>query len=439
MTLHNPVSLPLTYSLGLLAYDAAWLAAAPIAALSSRVREGRDRRNVPGDWGRGPGWQDVWIQAASVGEAYLAWELLKAMPEDRRLNIILTTNTSQGLGILQQAADWAKEHRPQLLVAREYFPFDAPRLMRRALQQTLVKAVVLLETELWPGLLAACAREGVPVVVANGRMRASSLARYLALGAIFRRLAPHRILAVSEADAARYAVLFGRERVQVAPNMKLDRWARAKPLDFVDNPLSELMKPGQPFVVFGSVREPEEEQVAQALAMVLQERPKTIVGLFPRHQARVPAWEARLKTMGVEFVKRSALSEPPNQGQVVLWDVFGELTAAYALARAAFVGGSLAPLGGQNFLEPLAQGVVPVIGPSWSNFAWVGRELLDEGLVRKIQDGRELGEELVRLLKRTPSSEKIHERFLQYVAERGGGAARTVELVLGLLTAPRGN
>ncbi len=430
------LSLSLVERLGLKAYEIFWFAGAPLAALNRRLRQGHDRRKLPADWGCGGAWQDVWIQAASAGEAYLAWELLRELNPDRKMNLLLTTNTCQGMDILDKAKAWAAEHRPLARVRLEYFPFDSPAIMRRALQQTLVKTVVLLETELWPGLLAACAEEGVPVLVINARMRTRSLSHYLLLARFFRKVAPRAILAISEEDAGRYRVLFGSAGVETAHNLKFDRLTRDGAMDYVDNPLSWIIRPTQPFAVFGSVRSEEEFMVDEALGLLLAERPMTVVGLAPRHLHRLEAWEARLNAAGRPWVRRAALAAPPAPGTVILWDVFGELSSAYALARTVFVGGTLAPLGGQNFLEPLAQGIVPIIGPHWSNFAWVGEEIVREKLVQVVGNPGELAQEMIKQLKRPQPRDRVLERFHEFLEKRSGGARRAMALIEAQLSSP---
>jgi len=115
-------------------------------------------------------------------------------------------------------------------------------------------------------------------------------------------------------------------------------------------PLAGLIPPDSPFAVLGSVRQPEEPDVLRLIADLLDRRPGTVIGLFPRHLHRVDRWRELLSRRSIPWALRSGLKEAAQAGQVIVWDVFGELSGAYAQADAAFVGGSLAPLGGQNFL-----------------------------------------------------------------------------------------
>ncbi|THB66979.1 MAG: 3-deoxy-D-manno-octulosonic acid transferase [Desulfovibrio sp.] len=409
-------------------YGLGWSVVSPALALSQRMRQGYWERLLHRNWGRSPHWQDVWIQAASGGEAYLAFELINELAQEK-INVLATSGTSQGMEVLGKVQAWCSANKQRgLRFQREYFPFDAPRLMRKALSLTLPKVVVLLETELWPGLLSACAEQDLPVVVVNGRMSAKSLAGYLTMAGFFRATAPRKILAISQADARRFGTLFGQDRVTVMPNMKFDRVDIASE-DPAHNPVSALLKTNSSLAVFGSVRRQEETDLVPVIAELRQARPKTSIGLFPRHMHRVNAWSTLLEKAELPFVLRSTISEPVAPGTLILWDAFGELDAAYALCRAAFVGGSLKPLGGQNFLEPLAHGVVPCIGPHWKNFSWVGRDIFNQGLAVQVKDAEELAQRMVKLLERPQAKDTVKERFSGYVSSRQGGTLLAADLI----------
>jgi len=146
---------------------------------------------------------------------------------------------------------------------------------------------------------------------------------------------------------------------------------------------------------------------------------------------RLDFWREALYETGLHLVMRSDLDSPPPPGSVILWDTFGELSTAYAFCRAAFVGGSLVPLGGQNFLEPLTHGVVPCTGPHWSNFAWIGRDIVDQGLVVEVDGPGELAERMARTLARPRKREAVQKKVGAYVNSRRGGTATALECILG--------
>lgn len=411
--------------MALAVYEGVWRTAAPLVQRHLRLREGlpqRLGRTLP----RGP--FDLWIQAASAGEAYLACLLIDHLGSDGAFRILVTTNTRQGKDIVETAIDErfapATPRRP----VTAYFPFDRPSLMQRALAVVQPRLVVLLETEIWPGLLSALKAGGIPVLIVNGRLQAKSLRHYRLWPGLWRALAPERILAVSAEDAARYAILFGVRRVAVMPNMKFDR-IRTHAESDGPNPVADLVPPPTPLVVLGSVRREEEAAVAGLLRHLRDGRRDLVIALFPRHMHRIVAWQRRLETAGIPYRLRSRTTSAVGPGTVLLWDVFGELAKAYAVAQAAFVGGSLAPLGGQNFLEPLTCGVVPTIGPSWDTFRWVGEDLFRRNLVRVARDGQQAAGILMATLAAPPSRETVQAGLADHVAARRGGTRAAVAVI----------
>ncbi|MBU1040792.1 MAG: 3-deoxy-D-manno-octulosonic acid transferase [Proteobacteria bacterium] len=403
-------------------YGLAWRALLPGLKRNERLAEGWAERTLSAG---APPRADLVLHAASGGEAYLAWELLGNLPQflaadAAPLTVLVTTFTSQGLGVLNRAKE---DLAPGLTLVPAYFPFDLPGRMRRFLDAVKPKAVVLLETELWPGLLAACRENGVPALVLNARMTDKSLRGYGWLPWLWRALAPAQVLAVSSEDAARFGQVFGpprgTARVGRMPNIKFDRLRFDTQLPRPEFAL--LLPDSSPFIILGSVRKEEEEDVLKLIQGLLKARPRTVIGLFPRHMRRICVWERLLREAGVGFALRSA-NQKAEPGSVLVWDEFGELSQAFSLACAAFVGGSLADLGGQNFLEPLAHGVTAVTGPSWSNFAWVGQEIFDTGLVRKMQDWQGVLAELTALADRTPGKPEVQATASAYASTRRGGA-----------------
>lgn len=403
-------------------YEAIWWIAIPFLSLSPRLRQGFSNRVSPQPI---PSRPDLWIQAASGGEAYLAIEILKALPQDRQVHILVTSCTTQGLGILTNFSPPS-----HVLLTIRYFPFDRPCLMRRILTRWNPRLVVLLETELWPGLLWACRRAVIPYIIVNGRMTEKSLGRYLTIRSIWKNLQPKMILALPD-SADRFSKLFDQTLVTVMENIKFDRFhadlLQVSPL------IKNILQPDVRFCVFGSVRAEEEPVILQAVATLLSLMPDIVIGLVPRHLHRVDTWIRKLTAADIPIVLRSEISNPVQPGKVILWDVFGELGQAYALADAAFVGGTLAPCGGQNFLEPLTAGVIPSIGPYWDNFAWIGRQILQAGLVEEVDNANDLVQSLANRLMHPQSRTAVQEKARAYVSAKQGGAALAGNTIIGLL------
>ena len=428
------------FSLMLAEYALLWRLARPFVARHKRLRDDFSLRLAPDAW-KLPFVADLWIQAASGGESFLTRQLLAelnalvAQDEPQvALRVLCTSCTRQGLDVLEAARVHGKTAWPHLDVAVRVFPLDEPKIMRRARGMVSPKAVVLLETELWPGLMAACAEEGVPLVTVNGRMTEKSYSGYRWFTPLWKQIAPSRVLAMADADASRFAALFGQDRVSVMPNMKFDGVPLSAPAPDPQSPVMKLLPHDLPVVLLASVREEEEQLLAPVLEYLREHAPEAVIAVAPRHMERVGYWQDILqRTIGNHaVVLASALEEKgrtATAGQAVLWDRFGQLLALYGRADAVFVGGSLAPLGGQNFLEAAGQGRVPVIGAYWKNFAWVGEEFFAAGLGKRVTGADELGPTLLQSLRNAPDPEIVRLKMAAYIAPRRGGTRMAAEAV----------
>ncbi len=405
-------------------YDLAWSAAIPLLSKNKRLADGFAQRKLD----RRLAEADIWIQAASAGEAYLAQSILKMIEPPRPVHILVTSNTRQGLDIIRAAILDIPEKK-NITISAACFPFDSPRIMRKAVNQVSPDIMVLLESELWPGLLSALKESGSKILTINGRMTPKSLKHYKIWSSFWNSLAPDRILAISHEDAHRFGILFGKQRVRVVPNIKFDgintENARGKVLESIKRFLPSEV----PFLVLASIRKEEEALILKMIKTILEKQPKTVIGLFPRHMHRLCHLEKKLAASSLCWKLRSETNHPPAPGTVLLWDKFGELAASYQLAKAAFVGGSLVDAGGQNFLEPLMCGIIPVTGPYWDNFYWVGRQIMDAGLVRMAGDWKQSANILIQMLQEPESRENVRKKALDYIGKRQGGTQEACKLI----------
>ncbi|MBC2715061.1 MAG: 3-deoxy-D-manno-octulosonic acid transferase [Desulfobacteraceae bacterium] len=414
--------------LALRLYDILWRLCIPLLKLNSRLKEGFSSRRS----GNGLQPADIWIQAASAGEAYLALSLIENMNPVTPVHILVTTNTRQGLDIINKEIE-SKSLNDQVTAECAYIPFDRPAIMDNVVQRICPKLMILLETEIWPGLLFALKKKNVRTIIINGRLTPKSLQRYLLWPSLWKTLSPDWVLAISDDDARRFATLFGQKKVQKMPNIKFDRLQTV--INDTDNHLKAFIPDATDFLVLGSVRQPEEKQIESIIQNIQSNLPETIFGLFPRHMHRIKYWEYTLNRLNVRWIRRSELNrEPVAEGTIILWDTFGELNPAYALAKAVFVGGSLVPLGGQNFLEPMIYGIKPIIGPSWENFAWVGDDIFNQGLAIKANDWQSVASGLKRQLRQTRSAARQQAAAIRYIKARKGGTRQACNFIADLLT-----
>jgi len=412
-------------------YEFCWRLAIPLLRRNARLQDGFAQRIL-----QRPafGQADIWIQAASAGEAHLASTLLKSMSAIHPLRVYTSTNTRQGLDILEGNMRRFNAEAGCISVVSGFFPFDQPHLMQKAIRVMRPRLLVLLETEIWPGLLKAAWENRLPVIILNGRITAKSHRHYGLIPNVWKSLCPSHILAVSREDARRFGNVFPNSQVAVMPNMKFDQIDFAASGPRIKNGLKRFLPANHPVLVLGSVRREEERDVAAIISAVRNNHPRVIIALFPRHMHRVERWRQMLAARKIPCTLRSQADGPVKSG-VLLGDVFGELASAYALASAVFVGGTLARLGGQNFLEPLAHGLSPVIGPHWETFRWVGNGIVRKNIVRVGGDWREVLSLLDGDLRQRPDRKAIRSRGRQYIENRQGGTTTACRLIERLLSA----
>jgi len=406
-------------------YDRVWLPVIPFLRRHRRLTDGFEQRlgnSLPRP-------ADVWIQAASAGEAFLALELARTIQARDRVSILLSTHTRQGEEILRKHLPDGDSPARQTPPEIAYFPLDRPSIMSSVVRAVGPRVMVLLETEIWPGHLLALKRSGCRILLLNGRLTPRSLTRYRLWPGLWRKLGPDEVLAVSPGDASRFKTLFPDSVISTMPNMKFDRMA---PPDSTasSTPAAELLPEAAPFIVLGSIRHEEERPTASMISALLATIPGAVIGLFPRHLGRLGAWRTILARAGLRWRLRSELKHAVEAGSIILWDRFGELAGAYEAAEAAFIGGSLAPLGGQNFLEPLQYGIIPVIGPHWDHFKWVGPEVVAEGLLKVAANWQQAVDLLARAVAEKGSRAGVRAAARNYIDARRGGTRRACQSVL---------
>lgn len=401
------------------AYDAGWALAIPFLKKNKRISDGFRQRIVESNHFRKA---DIWIQAASGGEAFLALELLKQKKFGSK-KILMTSNTRQGLEILQRSEKLFPDLMPQIQIS--FSPFDRPAIMARAIEKINPEVMVLIELEMWPGLLKTLKVHPAKTIIVNGRLTQKSLNGYLKWPSLWQDMAPDKILAISEADAERFQTLFKETSVKVMNNIKFDRLSLPEEggAPSETNPLKTLAERKKKRVVLGSVRSEEEEAVGCIIRGLKKNCPDSDIWLFPRHMHRIEAWKEKCAEFKLDCRLRSEIKSDDMTGDIIIWDKFGELGSAYELADAAFVGGSLAPLGGQNFLEVLETGRVPVIGPYWDNFFWTGEAIIEENLLYREKNREKVLERLCRQIENKEPEEAVLKRLSDYLTARRGGTA----------------
>lgn len=410
---------------------------APLAFAVPLCRGLRDRRHWSGlreRFGWGPyaaGAPGIWLHAVSLGEVGAAAVLVRAL-RTRHPDIPLVLSTATLTGRMRAQALFAGE------IDIRYLPYDTPRSVARFLARIRPRLALIMETELWPSLLEECRRRGIPVVFASARLTQRSVSRYRRLGTLISgALAGNTLVAAQTAQDAERFIAIGAERgrTRVIGNLKFDMQLGGAILDEGRELRARYLGP-RPVWVAGSTHGGEEELLLDAHAALSAEIGDALLVLVPRHPQRFDGVAGLLARRGMRFERRSLAAAVRPDSQVLLLDSVGELAAMYAAADAAFVGGSLVPVGGHNLLEPAALGIPVITGPYNANGGDVARLLMQAGGAVQVADAAALGAELRRLFADPDLRRRAGARGREFVEAHRGSVGRLLELIDPLIEAP---
>jgi len=364
----------------------------------------------------------VWLHAVSVGEVATARPLLPLLRESfPDLALFLSTTTLTG-------RDLAERQLRDAVDGLFYCPFDFRFAVRRIARQVRPRLLLLVDTEIWPHLLRTCREEGARNLVVNGRISDRSFPRYRAIRPLLRRwLGEVDHFCMQSQDYADRILALGAEpaRVTVTGSLKFD--AAACPGD--SSAAVRLVPQGRPVLVAGSTLAPEEEVLIDTFAHLKKNRPDLFLVLAPRHPERFAEVAALATARCARVVRRSSLAEAPaSDCEVMVLDTIGELGSVYAAADVVFVGGSLAPWGGHNLLEPAACGKPVLFGPHMANFAEIAQAFRDAEAAIQVADPAGLLSELERLLQDSRLRAAYGERARRLVESNRGAGAKTVAI-----------
>ena len=366
----------------------------------------------------------LWVHAASVGEV-LAAEPLIAHLRARQPNAPIIVSTTSVTGRETARARLAVE-------AVTLLPVDVRWIVDRAMQAVRPRCLVIVETEIWPALIRAAARQGVPCVIVSGRISERAARRYGRIRWLTRAvLAQVDAYAMqTEADAARIVAMGApAARVQVLGSLKFARDLPAGPTTPHPDTIAALVN-GRPLLVAASTHPGEEELVLDACAGLWGGHPRLLLLIAPRRPERFEEVARLLARSGLQYEQRSAVRDTvAATTQVLLLDTIGELPNVLAAATAVFVGGTIAPVGGHNVLEPAVCGKPVAFGPYTANVRTAAAALLEAGAAVCVQGAGELATEWERLLAQPALAQEAGLRGRAVLAARAAVAERTAEMV----------
>lgn len=371
----------------------------------------------------------LWLHAVSVGEtraaAPLVAALLDAWPQHQ---ILLTHMTPTGR---DAGHDLVLRHPGRILQA--YLPYDLPLLASRFLRHWRPDFGLIMETELWPNLLAAAAHERTPVALVNARLSERSARGYARIDALVRPALASlsAVAAQTEADAERLRAR-GARNVHVCGNLKFD--VTPDPDGLARGRAWRAALGGRPVWLAASTREGEEALVLDALAALAARTggtamPPPLLILVPRHPQRFAEVGALIRARGLTCVARSAQRLPAPDTQVWLGDSMGEMAAWYAAADLALIGGSWLPFGGQNLIEAAACGCPVLVGPHTFNFAQAADDATACGAARRLSGAGVIADAVAGLLADPAALAAMRAAAQDFAATHRGATARTLEVV----------
>jgi 3-deoxy-D-manno-octulosonic-acid transferase len=403
----------------------------------------------------------LWIHAASVGEVAAVAPLVRAL-SSRGERVLLTVLTPTGREVADRTlADHATV---------SFAPLDAVHYVRRSLSTAAPRALLLVETELWPNLIFEASAAGAVVGIVNGRLSERTARRYAGALSPVRELAGSVAFAAcqSDVDARRFTRIgIAAGGVATVGNMKFDGLGEEVPESQKKEIRRRLALPGSAtVVVFGSIRPLEEEPVALVVRGLTNAYPAVRIIVAPRHLDRVARLVKRLESTGVPSVLRSQIADTPGAAdavtpagvptptdasgpasavapadaatsgreaspveKVIVLDSTGELPGVYAIASLAFVGGSLAAYGGHNPLEPALQGVPVIFGPHTESCRDSAELLVRSGAALVARGAEELFDHLSSLLSSAEKRERAAAGAREAIRRGRGATARTLAIL----------
>ena len=374
----------------------------------------------------------IWLHAASVGEVKALSTIIPQLKkENPEISLIVSVVTKSG----------RKEAERILSVGKEvefvfYVPIDLKRFVKRAQSFLNPRALILVETELWPNLIKEAKRRGCWVALINGRISGKSLSKYLLLKSLFAETLSYVDLFCmqSEEDAERIKKLGAdKDKIKVLGNLKFDRMITQ--ISEVDkNMLKEKLSIPVDIKVMvgGSVRNGEEEILVRVFKRLKKDGESLLLLLAPRYLGRMKKIEKMLSLQELDFIRKSELDGKTllkNQ-RIILLDTMGELAWIYALADVAFVGGSLVPIGGHNLLEPAVYGIPVIFGPYVDHFKTAADLLIQCGGGIKIKNEEELYTKVSDLLKDEEKRRRMGKAAQEAIKKQSGVSQKTAQLIL---------
>ena len=341
----------------------------------------------------------LWVHAVSLGEVSAVVPFVTVLHHRYpQVKIVVSTITETGREAVEQRLAGIATHC--------FLPLDYPWIVQRFIQSLNPIGFLVVETELWPNLLRALSRQGVPSVIVNGRLSSRSFFRYQWIRPFMRQILSTVSLGLLQSgrDARRFVELGASpDRMRSTGNMKFDLTMNGSfsPQQSVERSVFGVSE-DERLIIAGSTHPAEEEILLESYRALIRSFPNVVLLLAPRHIERSAVLVQTVREFGFPVVRRSQLlqevhlDEKPVGPRIILLDTRGELAQVYRLAFMTFVGGTLVPIGGHNLLEPAAWGKPVCFGPYTDHCQEIADLLIESGGGIRVRNGQELAETFIK-------------------------------------------
>ena len=370
----------------------------------------------------------IWVHSVSVGETIASAPMVKALQAQYTDHqILITTMTPTG------SEQVHKLHGES--VAHCYAPYDLPDAVNRFISRTRPVMAIVIDTELWPNTIAACAARDIPVVIANARLSEKSARGYGKLGKLSRAMFQNiSMIAAQNSEGGQRFLELGlpESRLKVTGSVKFDldispeiissgkmlrqRWQQAAGQDVR-------------LLIAASTHEGEDQKVIDAYKKLMAQFPELRLLLVPRHPERFGSVYELIKNNRLSVTRHSEGSIMTADTRVILGDTMGEMMTFYGASDIAFVGGSLVATGGHNMLEPAALGLPILSGPHVFNFEEISQSLVAAGGMRLVKDSEALAKQTQRLLSDQQAWQQMGENAEKFVSKNRGALNKTLAII----------